>query len=92
MAVDERVTRSIVVKAGRERVWQALSCPEQRARWFAASVDAAVDEVDLERRLVLHRRSAQGTSLVELELDDAEEGTRITVTETALAASPAATR
>lgn len=92
MPVDERVTRSVVVKAARERVWQALSCPQQREQWFAASVDAAVEEVDVERRLVLHRHGPEGASLVELELDDAEDGTRITVTETALAASAAATR
>ena len=93
------VQREIVVPAPIDDVWSALTEPERLQEWFANDVElelepggrgtfrwddgderrAVVEEVVPERRFSF----TWDESLVEIELAEVEEGTRVLVTETA---------
>ena len=92
------VSREIVVPAERGEVWSALTEAERLEEWFATEVEldavpggegvfrwgdgeerlARVEEVDAGRRFVF----TWDDSRVAIELEEADGGTRVVVTET----------
>ena len=92
------ITREVVLEAPREEVWSALTDPDRLREWFASDVElepvpggegvfrwgdgeerhAVVEEVEPERRFAFTWEESR----VVIELEPAEEGTRLVVTET----------
>ena len=106
------VTRTVVLAAAAERVWEAITDPAALSEWLAPEVELEAHtggeivcrfedgeerrgEVELveeaERLAFVWWREGAGPSRVELTLDAVADGTRLTVTETGLAAPPAPT-
>ena len=70
------VTRELVLPAPPEEVWDALTDPERLREWFANDVEWDGDE------LVYRWDDGEGEETrVTLELEEAEDGTLLTVTE-----------
>jgi uncharacterized protein YndB with AHSA1/START domain len=120
----DRIEKSIVLRASRARVWQALSDATQFGQWFGVALDGAfvpgarlagrvthpgehhglrfdltVDRVEPERLLSwrapfphLPPGGAAPTTLVVFTLEDAPEGTLLTVTESGFGGVPLAHR
>ncbi|MFN8218077.1 MAG: SRPBCC domain-containing protein [Solirubrobacterales bacterium] len=101
------VTRTVVLAAPAERVWEAITDPAALSEWLAPEVELEAHtggeivcrfedgeerrgEVELveeaERLAFVWWREGAGPSRVELTLDAVAGATRLTVTETALAA------
>ena len=84
------IEREIVLPVTREEAWEALTEPEQLEEWFANDVEldptpgeirrAVVETVESQERLVLRW---EDDGVVELELGDHPDGTRVHVRETA---------
>lgn len=118
MAIAARVTRTTMLPADPDRVWEVVGSPERLSRWLGVDVDLdvrpggegtardpdgsvrrmVVEDVEPGRRLAFHwwpvapnrEREARtpaeaGASMVEIDLEPAEGGTLVRVTETAQA-------
>ena len=72
--VDVEVTRELVLPAPPEEVWDALTDPERLKEWFANDVEWDGDEL-------VYRWDDGEETRVTFELEEAEDGTRLTVTE-----------
>lgn len=111
MSTPDEVRRTIEIRAARERVWAALTQPEELLRWFPsehAAVDlrpgglasfvwdesadeAVVDVVEPLSRFVFRWRPAgldRPYTTVSFELDEIENGTRLTLVESGFASLP----
>jgi uncharacterized protein YndB with AHSA1/START domain len=111
MSTPDEVRRTIEIRAARERVWAALTQPEELLRWFPsehAAVDlrpgglasfvwdesadeAVVDVVEPLSRFVFRWRPAgldRPYTTVSFELDEIEDGTRLTLVESGFASLP----
>jgi uncharacterized protein YndB with AHSA1/START domain len=92
----EQVVREIVVDAGCEDVWDAVTSDEMLSEWFGGDGTAAIEpgEVlrsDDGRRAVIERADAphrltfrwidEVASRVEIAIDEVEEGSRVRVVE-----------
>jgi uncharacterized protein YndB with AHSA1/START domain len=102
--VVERVEREVLLPAGADDVWEALTDAELLREWFGGDVNIAVrpggparfagddgvrhglvEEVDPGRRLAFRwwraEESPGQATRVELDLEELDDGTRLTVTE-----------
>jgi uncharacterized protein YndB with AHSA1/START domain len=111
MAIPDEVRRVVEIRAPRERVWAALTRPEELVRWFPteraeidlrpggdarfdwedSSDEAVVDVVEPPGRLVFRWRPKgldREYTTVSFTLEDAPEGTRLTLVESGFASLP----
>jgi uncharacterized protein YndB with AHSA1/START domain len=111
MAIPDEVRRVVEIRAPRERVWAALTRPEELVRWFPteraeidlrpggdarfdwedSSDEAVVDVVEPPGRLVFRWRPKgldRAYTTVSFTLEDAPEGTRLTLVESGFASLP----
>ncbi len=75
------VTREVVLEAPLEEVWDALTDPARLEEWFAedgTERDLVVEEVETGRRVAYTWEDGR----VAIELEEADAGTRVVVTET----------
>ena len=75
------VTREVVLAAPLEEVWDALTDPARLEEWFTGDGierDLVVEEVETGRRVAYTWEDGR----VAIELEEADAGTRVVVTET----------
>lgn len=75
------VTREVVLEAPLEEVWDALTDPDRLEEWFAedgSERELVVEEVEPGRRVGY----TWDDGSVAIELEEADAGTRVVVTET----------
>jgi len=119
MSVQDKIERQMMLKAPRQKVWDAITKPDMLCKWFANRMDvtelivgqefkfdwtqhgysrAVVETVEPQTRFVYRWENSGGNqnapfadvpkTLVTFVLEDVEGGTRLTLTETGLAALP----
>jgi uncharacterized protein YndB with AHSA1/START domain len=75
------VTREVVLDAPVEEVWEAVTDPDRLEEWFSEDGEArelVVEEVETGRRVAYTWEEGR----VAIELEEADGGTRVVVTET----------
>lgn len=75
------ITRTVVLDAPVEEVWDAVTDPERLEEWFSEDGEGrelVVEEIEVGRRVAYTWEEGQ----VAIELEEAEAGTRVVVTET----------
>jgi uncharacterized protein YndB with AHSA1/START domain len=119
VTVQDAIERQLVIPATRTRVWEAITAPDQIAKWFADSTTltleegarfifhwdgygerrARVETIDPPNRFAYRWIPMEETdqaipfdevpsTLVEFSLEDAPDGTRVTVTESGFSELP----
>ncbi|MEY2434122.1 MAG: hypothetical protein QOC92_3847 [Acidimicrobiaceae bacterium] len=89
MMNDMRVTREVLLDCSTADAWELLTDPEELAAWLGRPVDFEIT-VDGDSRLsFVWSDGDHGPSEVEFQVQEVEDGTRLTVTETPARASVA---
>lgn len=79
---DEAVRREVVFAAPREKVWEALAEDDGLAEFLGEDCRFDIEDSEPGRRLVVRTWSPDtGATVVDLTLDDHEDGTRLVVVE-----------
>jgi uncharacterized protein YndB with AHSA1/START domain len=79
---DEVIRREVVLGAPREKVWETLADDEGLAHFLGEDCEFDVEESEPERRLVVRAWTPEdGATIIDLTLDDHEDGTRLVVVE-----------
>ena len=86
---DMRVTREVLLDCSTADAWELLTDPEELAAWLGRPVDFEIN-VDGDSRLTfVWSDGDHGPSEVEFLVQEVDDGTRLTVTETPARASVA---
>jgi uncharacterized protein YndB with AHSA1/START domain len=89
MMIPMHVTREVVLACPTDEAWGLLTDPDELAAWLGRPVDFEVNILSDQRVGFVWTDEGRELSTVEFVLEEAEGGTRLTVTETPMRASVA---
>ena len=84
-----RVTKEVVLDCSTAEAWELLTDPDELAAWLGRPVDFEVNIVSDHQVGFTWTDGGREPSTVQFTLEEAERGTRLTVTETPMRASVA---